>query len=97
VIVQISRTNPCCPGQDDQEQDRVYPAKTAHFDHRSPSGPKGSRVNNANQRVAIFDYPRRHEADALAAQLRADKKITHFVQPVKEPIGEYMVLFHREL
>ena len=44
--------------------------------------------NNANQRVAVFDYPKRQEADQLAAQLKADKKLTHLVQPVKEPIEE---------
>ena len=44
--------------------------------------------NNSNQRVAVFDYPKRKEADEKAAQLTADKKSTHFVQPVKEPIEE---------
>jgi hypothetical protein len=44
--------------------------------------------NNSNQRVATFDYPKRKEADDKAAQLTADKKSTHFVQPVKEPIEE---------
>ena len=44
--------------------------------------------NNSNQRVATFDYPKRKEADEKAAQLTADKKSTHFVQPVKEPIEE---------
>ena len=44
--------------------------------------------NNANQRVAVFDYPRRQEAEDLAAKLKADKKTTHFVQAVKEPLEE---------
>ena len=44
--------------------------------------------NNSNQRVAVYDYPKRQEADAHAAKLTADKKSTHFVQPVKEPIEE---------
>ena len=44
--------------------------------------------NNSNQRVAVFDYPNRKEADDKAAQLTADKKQTHFVQPVKEAIEE---------
>jgi hypothetical protein len=44
--------------------------------------------NNSNQRVAVYDYPKRKEADAHAAQLTADKKSTHFVQPVKEPMEE---------
>ncbi len=44
--------------------------------------------NNSHARVASFDYPRRADADALAAKLTADKKNTHFVQPVKEPMEE---------
>ena len=44
--------------------------------------------NNSNQRVATFDYPKRKDADDLAAKLSADKKSTHFVQPVKEPMEE---------
>src|SRR5437879_2766740 len=44
--------------------------------------------NNSNQRVATFDYPKRKEADEKATQLTADKKSTHFVQPVKEPLEE---------
>ena len=44
--------------------------------------------NNSNQRVAAYEYPKRAEADAHAAKLTADKKSTHFVQPVKEPIEE---------
>lgn len=44
--------------------------------------------NNSNQRVAVYDYPKRKEADEHAARLTADKKSTHFVQPVKEPIEE---------
>lgn len=44
--------------------------------------------NNSNQRVATFDYPKRKEADDLAAKLTNDKKSTHFVQPIKEPMEE---------
>jgi hypothetical protein len=44
--------------------------------------------NNSNQRVAAYEYPKRKEADDHAAKLTADKKSTHFVQPVKEPIEE---------
>jgi hypothetical protein len=42
--------------------------------------------NNSNQCVATFEYPKRKDADAHAVKLTADKKNTHFVQPVKEPI-----------
>jgi hypothetical protein len=44
--------------------------------------------NNASQRVAVFEYPRRTEAEEMAAKLRADKNSTHFVQAVKEPIED---------
>ncbi|MBL8793604.1 MAG: hypothetical protein JNM56_06855 [Planctomycetia bacterium] len=44
--------------------------------------------NNSNQQVAKYDYPKRKEADEHAARLTADKKQTHFVQPVKETIDE---------
>lgn len=44
--------------------------------------------SNSNQRVAVYDYPKRKEAEEHAARLTADKKSTHFVQPVKEPIEE---------
>jgi hypothetical protein len=44
--------------------------------------------NNSNQRVATYEYPRRKEAEEHAAKLTADKKSTHFVQPVKEPFEE---------
>jgi len=44
--------------------------------------------NNSNQRIAVYEYPKRKEADDHAARLTADKKNTHFVQPVKEPIEE---------
>jgi hypothetical protein len=44
--------------------------------------------NNSHQMVASFEYAKKDEADAHAAKLIADKKSTHFVQPVKEPIEE---------
>jgi len=44
--------------------------------------------SNSNQRVAVYEYPRRKEAEEHAARLTTDKKSTHFVQPVKEPIEE---------
>jgi hypothetical protein len=44
--------------------------------------------NNSHQCVATFAYPKRKEAEAHAAKLTGDKKNTHFVQPVKEPIEE---------
>lgn len=44
--------------------------------------------NNSNAQVATFDYPKRKDADDLAAKLTADKKNTHFVQPIKKPMEE---------
>ncbi len=44
--------------------------------------------NNSHQMVASYDYPKKGEAEAHAAKLMADKKSTHFVQPVKEPMEE---------
>ena len=47
--------------------------------------------DNSNKRVAVFDYPKRREADEYAVKLAADKKggsATFFVQLVKEPMEE---------
>jgi hypothetical protein len=47
--------------------------------------------DNSNKRVAVFDYPRREEAEAHATKLAAEKKggsAVFFVQLVKEPMEE---------
>ena len=44
--------------------------------------------NNSNVRVATYEYPKRQDAEEHATRLTTDKKSTHFVQPVKEPIEE---------
>jgi cobalamin biosynthesis protein CobT len=44
--------------------------------------------NNSNQCVATYEYPKRKDADEHAAKLTAEKRNTHFVQPVKEPMEE---------
>jgi hypothetical protein len=44
--------------------------------------------NNSNQRVATYEYPKRIEADEHAARMTTEKKLSFFVQPVKEPIDE---------
>jgi hypothetical protein len=44
--------------------------------------------NNSHQCVASYEYPKRAEADQHAARLTTDKRSTHFVQPVKEPMEE---------
>jgi cobalamin biosynthesis protein CobT len=42
--------------------------------------------SNSNQCVATYEYPKREQAVEHAAKLTADKRSTHFVQPVKEPM-----------
>ena len=44
--------------------------------------------NNSNQLVTTYEYPKKQDAVAHAAKLTTDKKSTHFIQPVKEPIEE---------
>jgi hypothetical protein len=44
--------------------------------------------NNSNQPVATYEYRQKREAEEHAARLTADKKSTHFVQPVKEAMEE---------
>jgi cobalamin biosynthesis protein CobT len=44
--------------------------------------------NNSHQCVATYDYPKRADADQHAARLTTDKRSTHFVQPVKEPMED---------
>jgi predicted DNA-binding WGR domain protein len=44
--------------------------------------------NNSHSMVKSFPYPQRAEAEALAKQLMTDKKSTHFVNAVKEPMEE---------
>ncbi len=82
---------------DEDEEERPKkrkPAKEPKARSRSRAA-KAARLkvvwgvfNNSNQRVAVFDYPQRKEAEELAAKLKADKKSLHFVQAVKEPIEE---------
>jgi cobalamin biosynthesis protein CobT len=44
--------------------------------------------SNSNQCVATYEYPKKQEAVDHATRLTADKRNTHFVQPIKEPIEE---------
>jgi hypothetical protein len=44
--------------------------------------------DNSHKCIATYEYPRRGDADEHAARLTADKRNTHFVQPVKEAIEE---------
>jgi hypothetical protein len=88
-------------GEDGEEGDEEAPKKRKPAKPAKPKAKPRTRTvkivrmrvvwgvfNNSNQRVATYDYPKRSDADAHAAKLTADKKLTHFVQPVKEPIEE---------
>ncbi len=44
--------------------------------------------NNSHQMVASYAYPKKTEAFDHASRLTTDKRSTHFVQPVKEPMEE---------
>ena len=43
--------------------------------------------DNSNEQVQTFGYGDRKKADKLAAELTAKHGSTHFVKPVKEPMG----------
>jgi hypothetical protein len=88
--------------EDEEDAPPVAKKKKAAKAAKAPAKPKSrsraakaSRMrlvwgvfNNSHQCVATFEFPKRQDADAHAAKLTADKKNTHFVQPVKEPIEE---------
>ncbi len=87
--------------EDDEDKPKKKKKKKAVAKPKAPKAPKRARAgkiirqrivwtvfSNSHQPVARFDYPKRAEADAHAAKLTADKKSTHFVQAVKEPIEE---------
>jgi hypothetical protein len=89
--------------EDEDEEDEERPKKKKKKEPKPPKPKAKSRsraakvvrmkvvwgvFNNSNQRVAVYDYPKRKDAVDHANRLTADKKSTHFVQPVKEPIEE---------
>ena len=90
------------PGEEGEEgDDEDAPRKKKKPKAKPKPKPKRARVakvtrmrvlwgvfNNSHQMVASYDYPKKDEAEAHAARLIADKKTTHFVQPVKEAIEE---------
>src|SRR6516162_6997664 len=89
-------------GEEGEEgEDEDAPPKKKKAKPKPKPKPKRTRVakvtrmrvlwgvfNNSHQIVASYDYPKKEEAEAHAARLMADKKTTHFVQPVKEAIEE---------
>jgi hypothetical protein len=84
--------------EDDEDAPKKKKKKVAKPKVAKPKRTRAAKVtrmrmtwgvfNNSNQMVAQFDYPQKEEAEAEAARRMADKKSTHFVQPVKEPIEE---------
>ena len=89
------------PGEEGEEGDDEEAPKKKKPKPKPKAKPKRTRVakvtrmrvvwgvfNNSHQMVAQYDYPQKADADAHAAKLMADKKSTHFVQPVKEAIEE---------
>jgi len=88
-------------GEDEDEEEKPKKKKKKEPKPPKPKAKPRSRAakvvrmkvvwgvfNNSNQRIAAYEYPKRKDADDHAARLTADKKSTHFVQPVKEPIEE---------
>jgi hypothetical protein len=90
------------PGEEAEESDdEDAPPKKKKAKVKPKPKPKRTRVakvtrmrvlwgvfNNSHQMVASYEYPKKDEAEAHAARLIADKKTTHFVQPLKEAIEE---------
>jgi hypothetical protein len=88
-------------GEEGEEGDEEDAPKKKKPKAKPKAKPKRTRVakvtrmrqvwgvfNNSNQMVAEFEYPQKAEAEADAARRMADKKSTHFVQPVKVAIDE---------
>jgi hypothetical protein len=90
-------------GDEDEEAVPVVKKKKKAAKVAKPKAPAKSRsraakivrmrlvwgvFSNSHQCVATYEYPKRKDAEAHAAKLTADKKNTHFVQPVKEAIEE---------
>jgi hypothetical protein len=44
--------------------------------------------DNSNKKIATYDYPKKSEAEEHAARLKEEKKMTYYVQPLKENIEE---------
>jgi chromodomain-helicase-DNA-binding protein 1 len=87
-------------GEEGDDED-APPKKKKKVKAKAKPKPKRTRVakvtrmrvvwgvfNNSNQKVASYDYPQKGDAEAHAQRLTEDKKSTHFVQPMKEPIEE---------
>jgi hypothetical protein len=86
---------------DDEDGPKKKKKPKAKPKPKAPAKPKRTRAakvvrmrvvwgvfSNNHQMVATYEYPKKAEAEAHAARLMADKKQTHFIQPVKEPMEE---------
>jgi len=86
-------------GGDEDDEEKPRPKKKKVAKPKPVKDPKKTRsraakvvrqrvvwgvFNNSHQCVATYEYPRKGEAEQHAARLMADKKSTHFIQPVKE-------------
>jgi FtsZ-interacting cell division protein YlmF len=86
--------------EEDEESDETEDEGDAKAVAKAPAkrkarGSKSVRMkvvwgvfNNSNARVQTFEYSKRAEAQALADKLTTEKKSTHFVNPVKEPMED---------
>lgn len=79
--------------EEEEESEEVEVKKRRRTATRSRRAARSGRIrvvwgvfDNSNKCVATFEYPKRKEAEEHAARLTAEKKSTHFVQPVKEPM-----------
>jgi hypothetical protein len=85
-------------GEEDEEAPVVKKKKKAPAKEPKPKrtrAPKHVRqkvvwvvFDNSNKRIATYDYPKKQEADEHAARLKEEKKMTYYVQPVKEPMED---------
>jgi hypothetical protein len=87
-------------GEDEDEAPVKKKKKAAPAKEAKPRRSRSAKVvrmkiiwgvfNNSNQRVAVFDYKKKQEAEEHAAKLKAESKTnqTYFVNPVREPIEE---------
>jgi hypothetical protein len=80
--------------------EEAAPAKKKPVKKKAPAKPRKKVVkavrkrvvwvvyDNSNKQVGKFDYNKKDEAIARAEHLKAEKKQTYFVQPLKEEIPE---------
>jgi hypothetical protein len=88
------------PEVEEEEEEAPVPKKKKKAAPKEPK-PKRTRTpkhvrqkvvwvvyDNSNKRIATYEYPKKKEAEDHAARLKEEKKMTYYVQPLKEPIEE---------